>query len=278
MAANQPAGAYSTTTEFALQRVADYIQSDACKSVIILTGAGTSVAAGIPDFRSPGGLYQTLKPELITASPTQRALLASNPTYVVEKGMFMQTQFPYLEVRRPFILGTQEKRWRATISHRFFELLYVKTGKLTRLFTQNIDGLDYQCDSLPADKIVPVHGSIGRVACEACGAAHDLSSFCSAVRSNIKDIYGVDSGAPKESTPVPCPNCARNTLKPATVLFGSNLPAAFFQRKAADLGGADLVIVAGTSLVVSPANSIVPDAPRTVCPPTGPSYYHLRSH
>ena len=45
--------------------------------------------------------------------------------------------------------------------------LHKRTGKLTRLYTQNIDGLDYQCE-LPSDKIVAVHGSIGRVACEGC--------------------------------------------------------------------------------------------------------------
>ena len=91
--------------------------------------------------------------------------------------MFFANQFPYLEVRRPFILGTQQRQWRATIGHRFIELLH-KHGKLTRLYTQNIDGLDYQCEGLPAEKIIPVHGTIGRVSCEKCGAEQDHAAFC----------------------------------------------------------------------------------------------------
>lgn len=131
----------------------------------MLTGAGVSCAAGIPDFRSPGGMYSTLRPELITATASQRAAMAADPVSVVERSMFLSNPFPYLEVRRPFILGTQEQRWRATISHHFIELLHAKAGKLTRLYTQNIDGLDFQT-SLPPELIVPVHGSMGSVACE----------------------------------------------------------------------------------------------------------------
>ena len=91
-------------------------------------------------YRFDIGLYDTLKPSLITATAQQRALMEAEPMAVVTWDMFQQTQFPYMEVRRPFILGTKEKKWKATIAHRFFELLYAKTGKLTRLYTQNIDG------------------------------------------------------------------------------------------------------------------------------------------
>ena len=66
--------------------------------------------------------------------------MASDPTYVVVKDMFFANQFPYHEVRRPFILGTQKQRWKATLFHRFLEVLDAK-GKLLRLVTQNIDGL-----------------------------------------------------------------------------------------------------------------------------------------
>ena len=45
-----------------VQGVAAYLASDACQKVVVLTGAGVSCAAGIPDFRSPGGLYDTLRP------------------------------------------------------------------------------------------------------------------------------------------------------------------------------------------------------------------------
>ena len=98
-----------------LATLARFILSEDCKSVAMLTGAGVSVASGIPDFRSPGGMYDTLRPELITATDEQRRLMALDPTYVVEKDMFMQNQFPYMEVRRPFILGVRDRKWKPTI-------------------------------------------------------------------------------------------------------------------------------------------------------------------
>jgi len=81
-------------------------------------------------------MYDTLKPQLITATEKERSLMEHDPSFVVEKNMFFQNQFPYLEVRRPFILGTAEKRWKPTISHRFAELLHTKTGKLSREYTE----------------------------------------------------------------------------------------------------------------------------------------------
>jgi NAD-dependent deacetylase sirtuin 2 len=56
-----------------------------------------SVPSGIPDFRSKGGLYDTLKPELLTATENQKMLLQSNPTAVVDIQLFQYNQFPYLE-------------------------------------------------------------------------------------------------------------------------------------------------------------------------------------
>lgn len=240
-----------------LAGLAKFILSANCKSVCILSGAGVSCASGIPDFRSPGGMYDTLRPELITATEQERQLMRTDPTYVVEKEMFMSNAFPYLEVRRPFILGTQEKKWRATIAHRFAELLYTKTNKLTRIYTQNIDGLDRQCESIPADKIINVHGTLGAVACESCGASYDFDEFCIEVQTKIKDIYNTDTKAPAESSPIKCKSCGRATVKPKTVLFGSGLPIEFFGKSEEDMPACDLLIVAGTSLVVSPANSLV---------------------
>lgn len=222
-----------------------------------------SVSAGIPDFRSPGGMYETLRPELLTATDQQRALMASDPTYVVESSMFHANQFPYLEVRRPFILGTETQTWRATPSHKFLELLHTH-GKLVRLYTQNIDGLDYQT-AIPVHKICPVHGTMRKVACESCGASMPFSTFCDKVRTNIKDIYGDDPSAPKTSTNIICEDCGNPTVKPTTVLFGSSLPDQFFANAQEDLPQADLVILAGTSLVVSPANCVayrIPDSAR----------------
>mmetsp|Transcript_276 Transcript_276/g.296 ORF Transcript_276/g.296 Transcript_276/m.296 type:complete len:151 (+) Transcript_276:59-511(+) len=130
------------------------------KSIGVLTGAGISVGAGIPDFRSPGGLYDTLKPDLLTATAAQRREMSYDPTTVVSWSLFRENQFPYLELRRPFILGlNQEKKWKPTLAHFFLDTLE-KKGVLSRVYTQNIDGLDYQMD-IPHEKIVPCHGSLG---------------------------------------------------------------------------------------------------------------------
>merc|ERR1719401_283250 len=87
-------------------------------------------------------MYDSLRPELLTATEAQRRAMRSDPTAVVMKEMFFANQFPYMEVRRPFILGTQKQQWKATLSHWFMKFL-ADEGLLTRLFTQNIDGLDY---------------------------------------------------------------------------------------------------------------------------------------
>jgi len=171
--------------------------------------------------------------------------------------MFMRNPFPYLEVRRPFILGTAEKRWKATLAHRFAELLHKHTGKLSRIFTQNIDGLHEQCSEIPSEKIVAVHGTIGKAACEACGAKVDFNKFCNDVRRQIKDIYNIDQSAPKESTLIKCNSCGRATVKPTTVLYSGSIPDEFFRRAEEDIPDIDMLIVAGTSLVVTPVNSLV---------------------
>ncbi len=66
-----------------MERIAEAVLSKNIKQIVVLTGAGVSVSAGIPDFRSPGGMYDTLQPQLLTATPYQRAEMAEDPTTVV---------------------------------------------------------------------------------------------------------------------------------------------------------------------------------------------------
>lgn len=213
----------------------------------------------VPDFRSAGGLYDTLQPDLLTATPSQREEMRLDPTAVFDRHLFLENPLPCLECKRPFILGTKQKKWKATLAHRFVELLHEKTGKLTRLYTQNIDGLERQCEKLPKDLVIPVHGSMDRVACELpqCQAEMDYDEFCEIFQSKIKDITGTDDTAPPTSTPIRCEACGNYTVKPTVVLFHSPLPKIFFQRVPEDLPSADMLIVIGTSLNVGPANSLV---------------------
>lgn len=223
------------------------------RKVVCLTGAGVSVTSGIPDFRSAGGMYETLRPSLLTATAYEQALMASEPSYVVSWDIFKQNPFPYLEVRRPFILGSLQDKpeWKLTLAHVFFQLLDNK-GLLLRLFTQNIDGLDFQLD-LPKEKIIPVHGTIGIIQCESCEHVMGKEAFVAEVKSKIKDIYKIDASAPASSTPILCPACGMKTVKPATVLYGRGLPAAFFEHGEPDMAECELLFVVGTSLTVMPA-------------------------
>ena len=276
------------------------------RSIVVLAGAGVSVSAGIPDFRSPGGMYETLRPELLTATAAERAAMSLDPTAVVSWSLFRDNSLPYLELRRPFILNVAEAKWKATATHHFWEAL-ADRGALRRVFTQNIDGLDFQLN-LPAEMLVHPHGTIGEAACEACGVAvESYAEFAAQVATQIRDIYATKAAAEEEprgdveavasavaadhacgeprpegaksmplpphgglagpaiSTPIVCSNpaCAAPLVKPATVLYGRSLPPRFFELKDADLAAADLVIVAGTSLTVGPANSVALDA---LCP------------
>jgi NAD-dependent deacetylase sirtuin 2 len=244
--------------------MAEFLLSPLCKSVIVLAGAGMSVSSGIPDFRSAGvGLYDTLQPDLLTASEIERELIAEDPTLALDKGMFLRNPLPMLELKRDFILGTQEARWKSTIAHRFVEFLHTKLGKLTRIYTQNIDGLELQCKGLPKEKVVNVHGSMGSAACESCETEVDFDDFCSKVRSSVKDITGQSPDAPSESKPIVCEACGKPTVKPTIVLFRGSMPKEFHERTAEDLGDCDLLIIMGTSLTVSPANSLVYRIPPT---------------
>ena len=238
-----------------VQSIAQSILRGEVRSVSFLTGAGISVASGIPDFRSPGGMYDTLKPELLSANERERQAMVEEPTTVVSWSLFRKNPFPYLEVRRPFIIGTQEAKWKMTIGHYFAKLLYDRQ-LLSKIYTQNIDGLDFQ-SGVPATHIIPVHGSIGQCSCEMCGRAEDMEYFVQELKSKIKCIYKQDKEAPLESTKIKCRNCNKTGgLKPSTVLYGRNLPSEFFDSIERDLPAVDLLFVIGTSLQVYPAASV----------------------
>mmetsp|Transcript_5930 Transcript_5930/g.11880 ORF Transcript_5930/g.11880 Transcript_5930/m.11880 type:complete len:345 (-) Transcript_5930:1808-2842(-) len=238
-----------------LPGVADMIKTGKVKNIAFLTGAGVSVAAGIPDFRSAGGMYDTLRPNLLTATERQRMMMKADPTSVVSWDVFANNQFPYLELRRPFILGTAERKWKPTLAHWFVKVCDDKK-LLRRLYTQNIDGLDYPLQ-IDDDKIVPVHGTMGKASCEFCGAEYPIDQFRKEVEAKVKDIYKTDQKAPKESTNILCLECNMPGVKPSTVLYGRSLPDSFSDCLEKDFPkNVDLVIVMGTSLTVSPANTV----------------------
>jgi NAD+-dependent protein deacetylase sirtuin 2 len=246
-----------------MEELAAFITSDKCQNIVVLAGAGMSVRSGIPDFRSSNGLYATMNPDLLTADPGEREAIRMDPSAALEQGLFLRNPLPCLELNRSFLLGTRDQRWKATLAHRFVEMLHTKTNKLVRLYTQNIDGLEDQCTELPRDKVINVHGSMDRAACATCFQESDFDSFCDKVERQIKDLSGEDASAPDESTPIVCEFCGFNTMKPAIVLFKSSLPKRFFELLPGDVADVDLLIVIGTSLQVAPANGLVWLVPRS---------------
>ena len=242
------------------QRIVESIKNGGIKKFVVLTGAGMSTASGIPDFRSPGGLYGTLDSSKITCSRTQKESLSRDPTAAVCIELFKQNPLPYFEVLRPFILGSYEKKWSPTFSHYFLRHLDHK-HLLHRLYTQNIDGLDRMA-GVSEEKLVYVHGNISDVSCEFCGASADKDKFYHDVRSKVKNIYDVvDTRAPSHSSTILCAACGRPGVKPDTVLFGQLLPSKVYECSSLDFpidrlhtpSPVDLMIIAGTSLTVYPA-------------------------
>ena len=246
-----------------LKQVAEFIKSDKCRRIVVLAGAGMSVNSGIPDYRSADGFYATLQAEKLTANPIEREAIRADPTAALEQQMFLQNPLPCLELKRDFILGTYTRRWKATLAHRFVEMLHHKTNKVVRWYTQNIDGLEDQCTNIPRDKVITVHGSMDRAECASCGTESDYDKFCQAVQSQIKDLSEEDAKAPSTSRPIVCDSCGKGSMKPAIVLFRSSLPRIFFDSVPNDVEDIDLLIVMGTSLQVAPANSLVWRVPKS---------------
>lgn len=247
--------------------IIDQIKSGKISKVVVLSGSGVSTITGIPDFRSKGGLYDTLKPDILTATTKQKRMLLNDPTMVVNYKLFKENQFPYLEVRKPFILGSFQKRWSPSISHFFFKILEDR-GLLQRLYTQNIDGLD-NLTGMSNELIVQLHGSITQISCEFCGAEYDKNKFISKLQMNIRNIYDpTDMSSPQISTHIHCENCGSAGIKPSTVMYGRKIPNSVYKNLNEDLASVNLLIVVGTSLSVSPAcefvNAVKPSVHRLV--------------
>jgi NAD-dependent histone deacetylase SIR2 len=182
-------------------------------------GAGLSTAAGIPDFRSPGsGLYNSLK-----------HLNLPYPEAVFELDYFRKNPLPFYTLARDMYPG----KFRPTIAHSFIKLLHDK-GLLLKAFTQNIDCLEREA-GLPEDAIVEAHGSFAGQSCIDC--SHPCADE--------------DMSRAMEAEKIPCCTKCRGFVKPNIVFFGESLPAKFRQNVPL-IRDADLVIIMGTSLTVSP--------------------------
>jgi len=193
------------------------------KQVVVLSGAGISVSANLPDFRSPGGLYDQMRKQGI-----------ATPESVFTADFMVEHPNIFYKVMRQ--LRTEDIH--PTPTHCFIRLLQDK-GLLTRCYTQNIDGLERKV-GIQERKLTEAHGTLSRVLCAKCKKEHPKEKL---YQSNDTD------GVPR------CEEC-KGLLRPDIVFFGENLNWSYPEVKA-DLENVDLVIVMGTSLMVNPFAGLV---------------------
>jgi NAD-dependent deacetylase len=186
-------------------------------NVVAFTGAGISTESGIPDYRSPGGIWSKMQP--------------------IEFGDFLASAEARRESwRRKF--ASHEVMHSATpnAGHRALARL-VEQGKMTAIVTQNIDGL-HQASGVPDEKVIELHGNATYAACLECRRRYELDW--------VREIFAIDERLPL------CTACS-GIIKTATISFGQAMPEAEMERAREVTLAADLFIVLGSSLVVYPA-------------------------
>ena len=212
-----------------IEGVASYIKNGFAKKIIILTGAGISVASGIPDFRSPGtGLYHNLQKYNLP-----------RPEAVFSRDYFKKHPEPFFSVSKALLPGD----YKPSPAH-YLSVILQRKGLLLKYYTQNIDDLDRRA-GLTFPTLVECHGTFRTATCDKCGA-----SFCV---DEIKPMILNDE--------IPHCKCG-GMIVPDVVMYGDDLPEEFFDMLDSDFAECDLLIVIGTSLKVEPFPSIIEDVPR----------------
>lgn len=199
-----------------LQKCAEKLA--AAKKVAVLTGAGISTESGIPDFRSPGGLWE--KAEVRNA--ITRDCFYGKPDVFYHH--FNQLFLPWDDVH-----PNQGHQALADLEH--------KHGKWVGIATQNIDGLHQKAGST---QVAELHGHLHTATCPRCQNMIPME----AVKANLKEGE------------LPKCDCGQ-FYKPDVVLFGDMLPQDIWHKAMVWMGQADFIFCVGTSLTVTPANTLI---------------------
>ena len=188
------------------------------RRIVVFTGAGISTESGIPDFRSPGGVWSRMQP--ITYQEFTRSEAKRREAWTrVYSGATGWT-------------GRQPNPGHHAVAR------LVAAGKATTVITQNVDGL-HQASGVPEDQVVELHGNASYATCLTCGERHELA--------DLREPF-VERGV------VPsCRGCG-GLVKTATISFGQAMPEAPMRRAEAATTACDLFLVLGSSLVVRPAS------------------------
>ena len=201
--------------ETTVERLRDLVARS--NSILPFTGAGISTECGIPDFRSPGGLWTKNQP--------------------IPFDLFVSSQEMRDEAwRRRFAMEDHFSTARPGRGHRAIAALY-RSGKASGVVTQNIDNL-HQASGIPHDHVIELHGNTTYATCLDCSRRYELSL--------IKSRYDAVGHAPD------CTDCG-GYIKTATISFGQAMPDAAMRRAEKLTQQCDLFLAIGSSLVVWPA-------------------------
>ena len=185
--------------------------------IVGFTGAGISTESGIPDFRSPGGIWTRYRP--------------------IDFSDFIASEDARRESwRRKFATDAVMRKATPNAGHRALARL-VEQGRMSAIVTQNVDGL-HQASGVPDEKIIELHGNATYAACLDCGERHELDW--------VRTIFEKDEMLPE------CTQCG-GIVKTATISFGQSMPEIEMERARDETMSCDLFIVLGSSLVVYPA-------------------------
>jgi NAD-dependent deacetylase len=186
-------------------------------SIVIFTGAGISTESGIPDFRSPGGLWTKMAPinfDEFLKSPEMRRE-AWRRKFEIDKT----------------VVAAEPNKGHMAIAR------LVDMGKVSHVITQNIDNL-HQNSGVPAEKIIELHGNGTYAKCLDCGIRHELAE--------VRALYEASDEPPT------CKSC-NGIVKSATVSFGQAMPEMEMRRAEEATLACDLFVAIGSSLQVYPA-------------------------
>ena len=191
---------------------------DGASTIVPFTGAGISTECGIPDFRSPGGIWTRMRP--------------------IDFSDFVASQEARDESwRRRFAMEEQFGGAKPGRGHRALASLY-RIGKSPGVVTQNIDNL-HQASGISAEHVIELHGNTTYATCLDCAVRYELPW--------VRERYEATSGrAPS------CTACGGH-IKTATVSFGQQMPEDAMRRAEEMTLSADLFVAIGSSLVVWPA-------------------------
>ncbi|MCO6047015.1 NAD-dependent deacylase [Aeoliella sp. ICT_H6.2] len=196
------------------QQIAQWLRD--AERAVVFTGAGISTESGIPDFRSPGGIwtkFRTVYYDEFMASPDARH----------------EYWFQKAQGHREFADAQPNAGHKAIAK-------WEGQGRVRGVITQNIDGLHQLAGN---QHVLELHGTAREIECQDCHERYDADSL-------VAEFLETDQ-VPK------CQKCQRGRLKHATVSFGQSLPTEVLERAVEWSQQADLFLAIGSSLVVTPA-------------------------